>query len=270
MIPRLSRRLSCLALLPALSCLALGCEREKEPTPPAIADRYHALVDTLSMENPGSSTDALRSFLVESRRYTVADSVQLQLQRFNAASEGRYRTARELAREGDFDRAEAMLQDLALLPDNEDGKSARQHLEFEFYMEKARWLLVHQRFDEAGDVARTLQARHLSGFQRDEADKILDYTGLANDAMQMSARQSTRAACKQIIVLFASFYVDDGQYPGTFSIADLERFDPYSAKSIARSITAIEDYRASQDHYSMVAVGKDGSRYHIEDGELKD
>lgn len=257
-----------LALLLAAIAFVCACEGKKQPTPAEVAARYQAMADTLDTDRPGAATETLRAFLEENSRYAIADSVEILLKQLSASGEDRYRVARALAREGEFDLAEDILEDLSRL-DTEDGKSARRHLEFEFYMEKARWLLVHQRFEEAAEVARLLQSHKLSGFQRDEAEKILDYTGLADDAMQMTAQMNTRNACKQLMVFLATLYADNGEYPGTFSIADLEQLDQYSAKSIARSLAAIESYSATQDHYSLVAVGKDGSRCRIEDGELK-
>jgi lipopolysaccharide biosynthesis regulator YciM len=179
-----------------------------------------------------------------------------------------YQQARELARSGEFDRAEQMLRDLAEV-DTEDGKSARTHLEFDFYMEKAKWLLVRQRFEEARAVGEYLLAQDLNRFQRDQAEKILDYTGHIDAAMSMVESQEVAGACKQLIVLFASQYADNGYYPPTFSLADLEKFDAYTARSIGRNINSIERYTATQDHYTLVALGRDGKRYTIEDGELK-
>jgi hypothetical protein len=60
-----------------------------------------------------------------------------------------------------------------------------------------------------------------------------------------------------------------GEYPPSFSLDDLEKFDAYTAKSISRHITRIDSYRSTRDHYTLVAIGKDGRRYTIEDGELK-
>jgi hypothetical protein len=248
--------------------LAASCDSARKPTPPLVLARYHALVDTLSFETPGASVAQLEAFLEEAGRYQVADSVAGQIAVYRGATFGLYHRARELARDGDFDPAEAMLRDLALV-DTEDGKSARTHLQYEFYVEKARWLLVRQRFEEAREVGEWLLKQDLTRFQRDQAEQILDYTGHVDAAMGMVESHNVQNACKQLIVLFASNYVDNGAYPATFSLSDLEQYDAYTAKSIARHIEKIERYTSSQDHYTLVALGKDGKRYTIEDGELK-
>ncbi|HEX6789701.1 MAG TPA: hypothetical protein VF247_00195 [Candidatus Krumholzibacteria bacterium] len=245
-----------------------ACQSSNVPTPPDILARYHALTDTLSFDTPGESVALLESFLSDNRRYQIADSAAQKIVVYRGATHGLYHLARELARDGEFDRAEQMLQDLALV-DTEDGKSARTHLQYEFYIEKAKWLLVRQRFEEARGVGEWLITQDLNRFQRDEAEKILDYTGHIDAAMSMVESQNVVNACKQLIVLFASNYADNGYYPSSFSLADLEKFDAYTARSIARNINRVESYTATQDHYTLVALGRDGRRYTIEDGELK-
>jgi len=250
------------------ACLVCACESELRPTPGPVADRYHALVDSLDDDQPGASAATLTEFLGEAGPYQIADSVRIQIRHFELLSYGLYHEARALARDGDFDRAEEMLQDLARL-DTEDGKSAREHLDFEFYMEKARWLLVRQRVDEAAAVARDLLERDINRFQRDQAEKILDYTGNVGTAMAMAKDTEERSACKQLVVFMATIYVNDGVYPGTFSLEDLQKMDPYNAQAMTRMFSSFEQYRASQDHYSLVAVTKTGHRYKIVDGNIQ-
>ena len=251
----------------AVACALGACERELQPTPPALAGRFHAIVDSLDADQPGASAVTLTEFLAEARPYQIADSVRLQIRHFELLSYGSYHVARTLARDGEFDRAEAMLKDLAKL-DTEDGKSARQHLEFEFYMEKARWLLVRQRFDEAAAVARELLGHDLNRFQRDEAEKVLDYTGNVGAAMDMAKGTEERSACKQLGVFIETMFVDNGYYPKSFSLADLQQMDPYNAQAMARVFSSFENYQTSGDHYSMVAVAKSGNRYNIIDGRI--
>lgn len=251
-----------------VACALCACERELRPTPSSVVDRYHALVDSLDDDRPGTSAAELTKFLDEADRYQIADSVRIQIRHFELLSYGLYHEARALARDGEFDRAEEMLRDIAKL-DTEDGKSAREHLDFEFYMEKARWLMVRQRIDEATAVARDLLERDINRFQRDQAEKILDYTGNVGAAMEMAKGTEEQSACKQLIVFMATIYVNDGVYPGTFSLEDLQKMDPYNAQAMARLFSSFEEYHASQDHYSLVAVTKTGHRYKIVDGNIQ-
>jgi hypothetical protein len=246
-----------------------GCAEEPAPTPAEVATRYHALLDTLDVNSPGASVERLDAFLRENESYEIADSARLEMKRFRAATDGRYHEARELARDGEFDAAEFILKDLARVPDTEDGASAARHLEFEFYFEKAKWLLIRQRFDESEAVARDLLARDLNRFQRDQVEQILDHVGNVDAAIGQSDRAHAEGACRQLIVFLANVYVNDGRYPVSLSLTDLENLDPYTSKSIMGALASIDDYRASQDNYSLVAVSKQGHRFRIVDGEIR-
>ena len=246
----------------------LGCS-EKSPTPQDVSTRFHALLDTLDTDAPGASLQTLEAFLKENQHYTIADSVQDQIVIRRGEMHGRYHEARELARDGEFDRAERMLQDLSLAQDTEDGTSAQQHLEFEFYMEKAKWLLVRQRFDESEAVARMLLTRDLTRFQRDQVEQVLDFVSNVDGAVAMGEKSKAQAACRQLIVLLASRFADEGRYPESLSLSDLERIDPYSSRTITSALASIEDYRTWEDKYSLVAVSKQGERFKIVNGTIE-
>lgn len=246
-----------------------GCAQEKTATPGEVQARFHALLDTLDTNSPGESVQSLEAFRREYKQYEIADSARLEMERFQSATDGRYHEARELARRGEFDGAEYILKDLARVPDTEDGASAARHLEFEFYFEKSKWLLVRQRFDESEAVARELLSRDLNRFQHDQVEQILDHVGNVDAAIGQSERAQTEAACRQLIVFLANLYVNDGRYPESLSLSDLENLDPYTSKSIRSALASIDDYEASQDNYSLVAVGTQGQRFRIVDGEIK-
>jgi len=249
--------------------LLASCTEKQEPTPQDVSARFHAMLDTLDVNRPGTALLTLESFMNENPGYTVGDSVEQEILEWRGAIQGRYHQARELAREGEFDRAERMLKDLALLPQTEDGTSAAQHLEFEFYFEKAKWLMVRQRFEESEAVARELLSHDLNRFQRDQVEQILDHAANVNGAVGMVNRSRAEGACRQLIVLMANLYANEGQYPASMSLPDLQRLDPYSWRSIANELSAIEDYQATQDNYSLVAVGKNGERFRIANGTLE-
>lgn len=252
----------------AMSLSGVGCAKEA-PTPHDVAARFHALVDTLDVNSPGESVELLQTFLGEYESWEIADSVRLEMERFRAATDGRYHEARELARDGEFDGAEYILKDLARVSDTEDGASAKRHLEFEFYFEKAKWFLIRQRFDESEAVARDLLARDLNRFQRDQVEQILDHVGNVDAAIGQSDRARAEGACRQLMVFLANVYVNDGRYPERLSLSDLENLDPYTSKTIIGALASIDDYQASEDNYSLVAVSKSGHRFRIVDGEIQ-
>lgn len=250
--------------------LAPACAQRESPTPNDVSARFHSLRDSLDADAPGEAVHSLEAFVDENRRYQIADSARVEMLRFRSMLDGRYHEARELAREGEFDAAEWMLRDLALLPHTEDGASAARHLEFEFYFEKAKWLLIRQRFDESEAVARELLTRDLNRFQRDQVEQILDHTANIDGAIGMSERSKAEGACRQLIVFLANVYVNEGRYPASLSLDDLERLDPYSSRTIVDALASIDDYRGSQDNYSLVAVSKRGDRFRIVDGKIED
>lgn len=250
------------------SALLLACSKKAE-TPPELSMRYHALLDSLDSDSPGESAELLEAFARENESYSIADSARAESARFLSASDGRYHEARELARAGEFDRAEQMLQDLALVKDSDDAASAARHLEFEFYFEKAKWLLFRQRFEESEAVARELMKRDLNRFQRDQVEQILDNVAHIDAAVDMTERSRTESACRQLIVFLANLYVNEGRYPETLSLPELERLDPHNSRTIVDALESIEDYSATQDKYSLVAVGKRGERFRIVDGRIE-
>ncbi len=250
--------------------VALACDVEKAATPIQIEARYHAMLDSLDVHAPGAAIERLNAFLTENAGYQIADSARAERKRFLAAAEGRYHMARSLARDGDFDVAEDVLQDLARAPETPDGENAQRHLEFEFYIEKARWLMIHQRFDESEAVARSLLSRKLTPVQVDEVEKVLDYTAQAQTVVGMAARERSLNACRQLMVLLATIYAEEGEYPSSFSMSDLEERDSQGGRFITGTLTSIEDYEATRDSYSLVAVSSTGERFRIVDGQLQE
>lgn len=254
-------------LLPAMLS---ACSNEKAATPRDVSVRYHSLLDTLATDSPGASLRTLESFLSENKKFDIADSVEYQIVVRRAEMQERYHEAREIARDGQFERAEAILQDLALSPDTDGGASAKQHLEFEFYLEKAKWLLIRQRFEESEAVARMLLTRDLNRFQRDQVEQVLDFVSNVDGAMAMGQQAQAQAACRQLIVFMANLFVNEGRYPESFSLGDLERWDPYASRTITKELESIEDYRTWEDKYSLVAVSKQGQRFKIVNGNIEE
>lgn len=257
-------------MVTATFALLSACANEKAATPRDVSVQFHALLDSLDTDSPGASALDLEAFLKENERYTIADTVRNEIAIRRGETDGRYHEARELARDGEFDRAEHVLTDLALAADTEDGASAARHLEFEFYFEKAKWLLVRQRFEESEAVARELLTHDLNRFQRDQVEQILDHASHIDAAVDMTERARAEGACRQLIVFLANLYVNDGQYPSSLSLDELERMDPHSSRSIVDALASIDDYQASRDNYSLVAITKRGERVRIVNGNIED
>ena len=266
-----------------------GCDAEKEtsesspeagrlsrpdsllPSPPEVQAEFFALLESADPEYPGANAEKLRAFLREYLAYDIADTVLIELERQRAAASGRYHAARELARQGQFTRAQKILEDLAYhLPETPDGVSAREHLQFDFDMAKAKWLMVRQRFAECEAVARSLLQRDLTPNQLAQVEEILDSVSFVAAAQKQAERSSAENACRQLRVVLANQFVEMGGYPSRLTLDDLEKLDPYTSRDIRRALSAIEDYRANRDGYSFVAVSALGNhRIRVVDGEIQ-
>ena len=274
----------------ALMALSLGCGGQSSSdsassTPPGAnapvelvqpaTDEIRAdlaqVLDSLDERKPGASTTALSEFLLRHRGYETDALVEREIERFRSVAKGRYHAARELARRGEFDEAEAILTDLARnLPDTPDGEMAVEHLDFGFYMNRAQHLMMRQRFDEAGVLARKVLELDLSPVQAAQAEQVLDTVGQANAAFGMIERQEAYAATRQLLITLEMQYVEEGQYPYRVSLRDVERWDPMNGRAILRGLSKIERYSVGQHSVSFVAVSADGNhRIEVVDGEIQ-
>jgi hypothetical protein len=254
-------------IAPVLLSIVLGCARDEAPTPPAVTAHFSALRDSVANESPGTSVMRLKAFLRKNEGYTIADTVRAELDRYRSSVKGQYHEARELARQGQFDVAENILKDLAeYFADTPDGEKATRYLEFEYDFGKAQWLLIHQRFDECETVARALLDRDLTAFQANQVEAILDNVGHVGSALSQAERASAQSACRQLSILLEVQYAEEGRYPSSFSLSDMERW----GGSPLHGLSAIEDYRASQDGFSFVGVSAKGRhRIRVVNGQIQ-
>ena len=254
-----------------LSAAVSGCSRSK-PTSPEVDVAFRTLLETMGPERPGAAVARLIEFRETHSKYDIVTEADSLIDRFRSAAVGRYHQARELAREGDFDVAEGILEDLATyLPKTPDGESAKEHLAFEFYLGKAQWLMVRQRWQESTDVVRPLLERDLTREQKDQVETILDGAGIVGAARSQAGRAQARAACRQLMIFLETMYVDEGHYPSRLSLSDVEKWDPQGSRSILRALSAIEGYKQTDHGYSFVAVSVGNEdRIRVVDGVIED
>jgi len=260
----------------SLLCTALflafvpGCSKPLPP-PPEVAAEFATLLETVDSERPGGSASRLTSFLARNEQYEIASEVEREIDRLRSLAKGRYHEARELARAGEFDRAEAVLEDLANhLPDTPDGESAKQHLEFDFHFGKAQWLMVRQRSAESAEVARLLIDRDLTRSQQEKVEMILDNASHVSAAYSQATRAQAQSACGHLVILLQMIAAEEGSFPPRLSLADVEKWDPMGSRSIRRSLSAIEDYQATDRSFSFTAVSAGNEhRIRVVDGEIQ-
>ena len=242
-----------------------------EVTPPEVAARYQALVDELDEGLPGAAVARLENFRERNSGFEVARLAEEEIGRFRSLANGRYHLARELARDGEFDRARSVLEDLGThLPDTADGESARRHLETgDFDVGQAQWLASRQRWKESERVARAALERGVRGPGAEQLERILDNAGMVSAARSTAARTQVMAACRQVMIVLEVTMADQGEYPARFSLADVEAYDAVGSRGIRHSLSAVEGYRRTAGAYDLVCVGTDGeNRVRVVGGEL--
>lgn len=265
------RQLFPLLLMLLAAAIAGGCTQKKKPTPGLVAESYHTLRDSLMNTPPGAAMDRWAEFLHFNDRYTIADTVYLEIGRLRAEADDGYHTARELARRGEFEQAEVLLLDLAThLPDTPAGASAREYLAFDFGIGRAQWLLARQRFEESETVARELLSRDLTPTQSNQVEAILDNLGYVAAANSQVERSETRNACRHLSIMLFQQFIEDGRYPSRFSIADIKDWAAYDSDLILRGLSAIENYETTGQGYSFEGVSVNGAhRFHVTDGSIQ-
>jgi hypothetical protein len=245
-----------------LLVVACGPAREtsreaSRDTPPDVAQAYRDLLGTLDPAAPGASVARLQQFARLNARYAIASTAEAEVAAWRGRLEAAYRQGRDLVREDQFDRAEAILRDLAQAPDERAGRMARDFLAFEFFNLKAARLL--QKGDVAGAdaVARKLRTEPLTEAQAAAAERLLDTASTVDKATQMTRATGLQSAARMIQVYLHSSYAENGQYPETLTLDSPDLASLRAGGGFGNALGSIEGYTATRDGFSLVVVGKD-------------
>jgi autotransporter translocation and assembly factor TamB len=250
-VRRLIATLLAIALVPA----AVACRGQAE-TPPEVAQAYRALEASLDERVPGSSFARLRDFARQNGRYAVSAEAASALEAWRAKMDTAYRNSRDLAREGRYGEAEAILNDLASVTDEAAGREARAFLAYEFHKLKASRLLVGGDVEGAEAAARELRERPLTEAQRSETERLLDATALVDAGVRMTRATAFRSAARAVQSLLHSTFAEEGRFPATLAL-DSPALDSLRGTGLLSGVAAIEGYTATQDTFSFVLVGRD-------------
>ncbi len=256
--------LSCDVRVPALIAavlvlLGLAACRGRTEAPPEVALAYRTLVASLDEKAPGTSFVRLRDFAHQNERYAVSTEALAALGPWRRKMEAAYRRSRDLAREGRFDEAEAILNDLASVTGEGAGRLAGEFLAYDFHRLKASRLLVKGDVAGAEVAAKELREMPLTEAQMAETERLLDSTALVDAGVRMTRTTALQSAARSIHVLLHSTYADEGQYPATLTL-DSPALASLRDVGLLRSVTAIEGYTATPDTFSFVLVGQDPSQ----------
>jgi hypothetical protein len=247
-----------LVLLVAAAVLtpAPGCENRRD-TPPDVARAYRDLVSSLDPAAPGASVARLQEFARRNAGYAIASAAEAEVKAWRGRLDEAYRRGRDLVREDQFDRAEAILRDLALAPDEPAGRMAREFLAFEFFNQKATRLLQAGDVAGAEAVARKLRTEPITEAQLSATERLLDIASAVDKGTRMTRVTALQSAARMIQVYLHSSYAEDGQFPETLTIDSPGLASLRAAGGFANVLGSIEGYTATRDGFSLVVVGKD-------------
>jgi len=258
----------------ALACLLFGCATKPPalPAPPTdVLSAYQQLKSSLDPDCPGASIQKLEDFQKQNAKYDLAATVSADVAQLKAAVKDRFSTARDAVRQGQAERAEKIMKDLAQhFPDTDEGRMAQRFLRFDFHLVKANRLMMDRRVDEAEQAVRQVLKADLTAEEREQAERMLDGISHTQLALAMSNAARVQNVCRMLQVLLKVHHAEQGKYPPTLSLADLKLGDSSSQAQVREALSAIEDYKAAGAQFSFVAVGKDGkTRFRVTDAEVK-
>ena len=257
-------------LVPAISLMALlsgsSCGLFSQ-TPPEVARAYAELLGSLDPARPGASVARLQDFARRNRAYSIAATVDKDLGPWKGQLEPAYRRARDLARDGRFDEAQAILVDLAQLPDEPAGRMAQAFLSFEFHQLKASQLLLKGDTTGARAAAAELRNLPLDETKRSEAERLLDSVGMVDSAIRMTRTTALQSAARAIHVALISSFMEEGRYPDAFNL-DSPVLANLRNTGLLRTVSGISDYVAKGDEFSLIVTGQNGERMRITNAGL--
>jgi hypothetical protein len=258
--------LGLLGCLCAMLCFT-GCFRKR--TPPETTAAYAELKSSVDPDAPGVACELMRQFGQENRAYKVAAVAAQDIAQIESQAKERYRTARELARQGEFDRVEKMLDDLAtFFQQTSSGREAREFLRFEYPVLKYNQLILRREVDAAQEVLQELRKHELSEEEMAIVERMLDGTSVASGALAQSRMAVLLSTCRSIQVALKMYLAEHERYPEALT---LESLPSLGLDYAGRRLSAIRDYTTSGMSFSFTAVGTDGtSRALVTQDEIKE
>lgn len=238
--------------------LGAGCAGLQE-TPVEVLEEYDHLASSLDPDRLGESIQRLRTFREQQSRYFISRKADELIAGLLDKVEGRYRLARDLARDNELERAETILRDLAQhLPDTRDGRDAAGYLRFEFPFFKAQWLMREKQADEAEVVARELAGGDLTDIQSQQVQLLLDNVSTMNHSLQKAEEARTMSAGRQLQIHLQRGFARTKRYPAELILDRVDLGRPERNESLRGDLSAIEDYRSSERGFSLMVVSPSG------------
>jgi hypothetical protein len=229
--------------------------QSRQATPPDVLAAYSDLVASLDAEAPGMSALRLEEFARRHARYEIAGQADHDIAAWRARLQPAYLRARDLARQGEFDAAESILKDVALVSGDPAARQAGEFLAFEFHKLKASRLLLTGDTEGAAAAATQLLGSGGGEDQVAAAQQLLDAAAMAELGAQMTRTTALQSAARALHVAVVSSYVDNGQFPEHLSLDDPALSSLRGTGALA-VIERLDDYRATRDTFSVTVVAK--------------
>jgi hypothetical protein len=242
-----------------LLLMLMSCTGSKE-TPPEVIESYRLLKSELDEDAIGESIKKLEDFRKDNSQYKISWIIEEDMAGLKENVDGRFHMARELARGGDLERSEKMINDLAnYLPDTKEGELAEEYLQFEFHQFKATRLMMDERFDEAEHVIIELLKKDLTEQQTIHAENLLDGINTAIHGRSRAESQKMKAACHKLYTLLRMHEARRGEYPNSLTLASFSLGDKSDQQFIKNNLSSIDRYKVTREGFSFVAIGRDGT-----------
>lgn len=240
-----------------LLCLLFFFSCQKDETPDYVTESYEDICKNLDEDAIGKSILELEAFKSRTGQYKISEKVSEKIENLRKKVKGQYAKARDLAREENLERAEKILEDLAIhFSDTTDGKMAKKYLRFEYPMFKANRLLMNRKLDEAKTILTKLQTKELTANETQHLERLLDSISTTQKAVSFSGERKFKAACRMLLINLKRYRGENGEYPNILSL-DSDKLLSKNSDVVRESISNIENYSAGKDKFSLTAVGKD-------------
>jgi hypothetical protein len=247
-----------------LCALVLSAACAPTETPDFVREEYEQLFEGVSEDDWGRRIELLKAFDKKYGSFAIRDEARAAIAEHEAAVEGRFEFARELAREGRIDRADAVLRDLVEhFADSRAGREAAEYLRVEYPLFAAQMLLSQRRSADADARLEPLKSLKLDPTQSMRLNALLDNIALVGSAERAADAAKFRGACHVVRTLLLQHQAETGSFPLTLEITRLRAMLAESAPDHVDAFTEVTSYAGRADDFEMEVVDAAGRRASI-------
>jgi hypothetical protein len=223
-----------------------GCT--KKPTPSHVQEAYDELLANVDNDRPGHTIQEFTAFKKRYKGFDITNLVSMKIDDFNNRIADNYAQACLLARDGEFDRADVILQDLAkYFPSLPTGKKAKQYLRFDFRMKHANHHMERKKVALAREILTVMRVQRLKPYELQQVNR-------AFELMVEGYLDHFQTGCKTLYLSLLGYHRKYGTFPKNLDLESLVWVALKDKNRITDAISTIRDYQADKNHFSLVAV----------------